>query len=309
MYLKHCYLLMLISLVLSYEGKAQDKQNLNQPLHIADSLFAVKQYKKAAFVYSKTRELNYGVLDTTHLYKAAACWAVVGKRDSAFLYLEFIAGRGFENEKMLSTDPLFFRLLRDSQWETIVAAIHQNRVKLIPSVAMELSQMLKNYKDDFEQYQQVVDQHGKTSKEATAFKYHLHETDSVNYIKTTSIVNTYGWKGKEYFGPDGPEALITTLLHANIANQKKYFSIVRIAALNGSLPAEGFAILADNIALYENNTQIYGTHLRLNNGQYEAYAIADEAGVDIRRSQIGLCTLAVYLQNFKSYSQLYYYIK
>jgi len=307
MYLKYiCFCLVIF---FTSESKAQEKQSFAQPLHIADSLFAAKQYKKAAPVYAKVRELNYGVLDTAHLYKAAACWANIGKRDSAFLYLEFIAGCGFENEKMLSADPLFIRLHRDSQWETIVAAIHQNRVKLIPSVAMELSQMLKNYKEDFEQYQQLVNQHGKPSKDATAFKLHLRETDSVNYIKITSIVNTYGWKGKEYFGSDGPEALITTLLHANIANQKKYFAIVRIAALNGSLPAEGFAILADNIALYENNTQIYGTHLRLNNGQYEAYAIADEAGVDTRRNQIGLCTLAVYLQNFRSYSQLYYYIK
>jgi len=307
MYLKYFCLCLVI--LFSYKSKAQEKQNFAQPLHIADSLFAAKQYKKAAPVYAKVRELNYGVLDTAHLYKAAASWANIGKRDSAFLYLEFIAVRGFENERKLSADPLFARLHRDSQWETIVAAIHQNRVKLIPSVAMELSQMLKNYKDDFEEYQQLVNQHGKNSKEATSFKYLLREKDSVNYIKITSIVNTYGWKGKEYFGADGPEALITTLLHANIANQKKYFSIVRIAALNGSLPAEGFAILADNIALYENNTQIYGTHLRLNNGQYEAYAIADEAGVDIRRNQIGLCTLAVYLQHFKSYSQLYYYIK
>ena len=38
------------------------------------------------------------------------------------------------------------------------------------------------------------------------------------------------------------------------------------------------AMMADNIALYETNTQIYGI-LRHNNGQYEAYAIADEPGL------------------------------
>lgn len=300
---------MLVIPAFCLESKAQGNQNFALPLHVADSLFALKQYKKAASAYAMVRALNYGVLDTAHLYKAAASWAFTGKRDSAFVYLDFIAGRGFEDEKRLLTDPLFARLHRDSQWETTLSAVHQNRVKLIPSVAMELSQMLKNYKDGFEQYQQLVNQYGKNSKEVKAIKEHLCEADSINFIKVSSIVNTYGWRGREYFGPEGPEALITTLLHANIANQKKYFSIARIAALNGSLPAEGFAIMADNIALYENNTQIYGTHLRLNNGQYEAYAIADESGVDTRRNQIGLCNLAVYLQNFKPYNQLYYYIK
>ncbi|UOE49478.1 hypothetical protein MTO98_00130 [Mucilaginibacter sp. SMC90] len=307
MCLKYCCLLLLI--IFTLESKAQDKQNYSLPLHVADSLFASRKYQKAATVYTTVRTLNYGVLDTAHLYKAAACWAALGKRDSAFLYLELIASRGFENEVQLSADPLFMRLHRDSQWETIVAAVHQNRVKLIPSVAMELSQMLKNYKASFEQYQELVNRYGKNSTEANALKSYLLKTDSINYVKITSIVNTYGWKGNEYFGPDGPEVLITTLLHASITNQKRYFSIVRTAALNGSLPVEGFAIIADNIALYEKNTQIYGTHLRLNKGQYEAYAIADEAEVDVRRNQIGLCTLAVYLQNFKPYSNLYYYIK
>jgi hypothetical protein len=309
MHLKYCCLLLFIISAFSFESRAQDKQNYARPLHVADSLFAAKKYQKAASVYAMVRTLNYGLLDTARLYKAAACWAVTGKRDSAFLYLEYLVGHGFESERVLSTDPLFVRLHRDSRWETIISAVHQNRVKLIPSVALELSQMLKNYKAVFEQYQQLVNEHGKNSKEAISFKTHLREADSTNFIKVSSIVNTYGWRSKEYFGPDGPEALITTLLHANIVNQKKYFSIVRIAALNGSLPTEGFAIMADNIALYENNTQIYGTHLRLNNGQYEAYAITDEPGVDTRRNQIGLCSLAVYLQNFKPYSQLYYYIK
>lgn len=308
MCLKYGCLLLFLNFVFLSESKAQDK-DYSVPLHVADSLFMAKKYKKAVSVYTTVRALNYGVLDTAHLYKAAASWVATGKRDSAFLYLEFLAGRGFENEKQLSSDPLFARLHHDSQWETIISAVHQNRVKLIPSVAMELSQMLKNYQAGFEQYQQLANRHGKNSKEAKSFKGQLLETDSINFIKVSSIVNTYGWRGKEYFGPDGPEALITTLLHANIANQKKYFSIIRVAALNGSLPAEGFAIIADNIALYENNTQIYGTHLKFSNGQYIAYALADETGVDARREQIGLCTLAVYLQNFKPYSQLYYYIK
>src|SRR5205809_1839683 len=129
MCLKYFCLLLLISV--AFESQAQDKQNYALPLHIADSLFATRKYQKAATVYATVRTLNYGVLDTAHLYKAAACWAATGKRDSAFLYLEFIAGRGFENESMLSADPLFTRLHRDSQWETIVSAVHQNRVKLI----------------------------------------------------------------------------------------------------------------------------------------------------------------------------------
>jgi hypothetical protein len=309
MYLKCYFLLLLVGFAFPPGSKAQAKHDYSHPLHVADSLFAGKLYKKAAPVYATVRALNYGVLDTAHLYKAAACWLAIGKRDSAFLYLDLLVSHGFQNDKLLSSDPLFTWLHRAGEWETIIQTVHQNRVKLIPSVAIELSQMLKNYKDGFEQYLDSVNRHGKRSPQAKDFKQRLQEIDSINFIKVASIVNTYGWKSKEYFGSDGPEALITTLLHASIANQKKYFSIVRVAALEGSIPAEGFAIIADNIALYENNTQIYGTHLRLNNDHYEAYAIADEAGVDNRRGQIGLCTLAVYLQNFRPYNQLYYYIK
>src|SRR5437868_13167660 len=162
MCLKYCCLLLLVTFAL--ESRAQDNQKHSAPLHIADSLFTAKKYQKAAKVYATVRMLNYGVLDTAQLYKAAASWAAIGKRDSAFLYLEFITGRGFENERMLAADPLFTGLHHADRWETILSAVYQNRVKLIQSVAMELSQMLQNYKAGFEQYQQLIDRRGKNSK-------------------------------------------------------------------------------------------------------------------------------------------------
>ncbi|MEO3402291.1 DUF6624 domain-containing protein [Mucilaginibacter sp. CAU 1740] len=304
--MKYLLLLLIIS-VCVIPAKAQDR---NAMFRAADSLFAIKKYKKAAKLYTVLRANANGIMDTTHLYNAAACWAALNGRDSAYRYLELLSKRRFKNYDKLATEPLFRKYQREARWEVLKDAVIHNRTQLIEPVAIEFSQMLKEYQANYDKYITLLNKHGQNSAAVKDFKEHLHETDSLNFIKVSSIVNTYGWRGKTYFGRDAAEALIIVLMHADIAGQKKYFSIVRNATLEGALPAEGFAIIADNIALNENNTQIYGTHVQqANDGQYQSFAIADEAGVDARREEIGLCSLAIYLHNFKPDSRSYYLVK
>lgn len=304
MRLKYLLLLPIICLCI-IPAKAQDR---NVMFRSADSLFAIKKYKKAVKLYVVLRSSE--IMDTAHLYNAAACWAAMDKRDSAYRYLELLTKRGFKNYDRLAADPLFRKYQREVRWEVLKDAIVHNRTKLIQPVAMEFSQMLKSYETNYDKYLGLFTKYGRNSAQVQKFKERLQETDSINFLKISSIVNTYGWKGKTYFGKDAAEALIIVLMHANIDNQKKYFSIVRTAAVEGALPAEGFAIIADNIALNENNTQIYGTHVRMaDDGQYQSFAIADEAGVDARREEIGLCSLAIYLRNFRPDSRSYYLIR
>lgn len=294
MRLKYVFLLLIIC-SFHPSAKAQDRA---AAFRVADSLFAIKKYKKAAQLYVVLRADGKGIMDTLHLYNAAASLAALDKRDSAYRYLELLTERGFKNYNELAAEPNFRKYQRDIRWDLIKEAVIRNRTKLIQVVALEFSQMLKGYKTNYDTYIGLLNKYGHKSADVKEFKEYLRRTDSINFIKITSIVNTYGWKGKTYFGRDAPEALIIVLMHADIAGQKKYFSIVRNAALEGALPAEGFAIIADNIALYENNTQIYGTHVKLaEDGQYQSFAIANEAGVDARREAIGLCSLAIYLRS------------
>ncbi|PWK72476.1 hypothetical protein LX99_04333 [Mucilaginibacter oryzae] len=304
MRLKYILLLPIICLCI-IRAKAQNRKTT---FRTADSLFAIKKYKKAAKLYVVLRV--GGIMDTSHLYNAAACWAALDERDSAYCYLELLSKRGFKNYNRLAADPLFRKYQRQDRWEMLKDAVMHNRTRLIEPVAIEFSQMLKSYQANYDEYVRLCNRYGQNSEVVKRFKQYLHETDSINFIKMSSIVNTYGWKGKTDFGRDAAETLIIVLMHASIADQKKYFSIVRTAAFEGALPAEGFAIIADNIALNENNTQIYGTHVRIaDDGQYQSFAIADEASVDARREAIGLCPLAMYLHIFKPDSRSYFLVK
>ncbi|AYL98199.1 DUF6624 domain-containing protein [Mucilaginibacter celer] len=298
-------LLMICSFHTSVSG-----QDRAATFRAADSLFAVKKYKKAAKFYTALRAGANGIMDTAHLYNAAACWAALNRRDSAYRYLELLSKRRFKNYDKLAAEPLFRKYQHEVRWEVLKDAVIHNRTQLIEPVAIEFSQMLKEYQANYDKYIRLLNRYGKNSATVKEFKEYLHETDSINFIKVSSIVNTYGWRGKTYFGRDAAEAMIIVLMHADIAGQKKYFSIVRNAALEGALPAEGFAIIAENIDLNENNTQIYGTHVKItDDGQYQSFAIADEAGVDKRREEIGLCSLAIYLHNFKPDGRSYFLVK
>ena len=67
------------------QGIVYDKQ-----LRIADSLFEVNDFEKAAFQYSRTFKMNKGRPSSKSLYRSAYSWNKIGNVDSAYLNLKKI---------------------------------------------------------------------------------------------------------------------------------------------------------------------------------------------------------------------------
>ena len=64
----------------------------------------------------------------------------------------------------------------------------------------------------------------------------------------------------------------------------------------GDLDGGAVALLTDRIEVKAGHPQIYGTQLSLKDGRWVLDPIADSAGVDARRKQMGLPPLAEYLR-------------
>lgn len=98
----------------------------------ADSLFVLKDYNKAAGLYQKAFDDNQGLGKIGHRYKAAACFAMLNMRDSAFSQLDKIAGKGkFSRLDMIRADSNFVLLHSDPRWESILKTIEENRKKKV----------------------------------------------------------------------------------------------------------------------------------------------------------------------------------
>jgi hypothetical protein len=96
----------------------------------ADSLFKIKEFKKAAITYSKAFETNRGQGKVLDRYNAASSWALSNNYDSAFFQLYRIANMGgYSHYEVISVDPNLKEMHSDKRWQPLMEIIKQNKNK------------------------------------------------------------------------------------------------------------------------------------------------------------------------------------
>lgn len=127
--------------------------------------------------------------------------------------------------------------------------------------------------------------------------YHprMAEVHRRNADRLKQILERHGWPGRSLVGEEAAEAAWLVLQHA-IADpplQRLGLSLLRAAAEAGEVAAVHVAMLEDRIAFFEGRPQRFGTQLDWDeSGRLGPYLIEDVAGVDERRSAVGLPPLA-----------------
>nr|WP_152616772.1 DUF6624 domain-containing protein [Flavihumibacter solisilvae] len=125
----------------------------------------------------------------------------------------------------------------------------------------------------------------------------IRRKDSVNQLKVGSILDKYGWLGPAEIGAQGNQTLFLVIQHAERPVQEKYFDLMKKAVESGKLKASSFALLEDRLALKQGKYQIYGSQIRwdMSSNSYQVMPIRDPEHVDIRRANVGLPPISVYL--------------
>jgi hypothetical protein len=139
------------------------------------------------------------------------------------------------------------------------------------------------------------------SEDVLALQKKQNEIDRKNLARLEKIVKQHGWPGKSLVGQEASQAAFLIVQHADLANQKKYFPLLKKAAVEGEARLADAAMLEDRILMREGKKQIYGTQVHLGpetGGKLELYPIEDEEHVDKRRAAVGLPPLAEYLKVF-----------
>lgn len=96
----------------------------------ADSLFNLRDYQNAVNLYEQAFKINNGLGKVIHRYKAASCFALLNKSDSAFNELEKIAYKGnFTKYEILTSDSTFNSLHSTPKWSSIIQRIKENGSK------------------------------------------------------------------------------------------------------------------------------------------------------------------------------------
>ncbi len=115
-----------------------------------------------------------------------------------------------------------------------------------------------------------------------------------NAARLASIIEQYGWPGKNLVGEDGAWAAWLIAQHAigNPPFMRHCLSLLKQAAsCNDVIPWQA-AMLEDRIRMYEGKLQIYGTQFQPNHtGELKPYPIENPESVNERRLAVGLNTL------------------
>jgi hypothetical protein len=124
----------------------------------------------------------------------------------------------------------------------------------------------------------------------------LRDIDAENRRWLKRIVARHGWPGKSLFGADGAHAAWLLVQHADadVPFQKECLQLMDRAPA-GEVAIEDVAYLTDRVRLGEGRPQLYGTQLEFRRGVLVPRPIEDEDRVDDRRSRLGLCPLAEYV--------------
>jgi len=124
----------------------------------------------------------------------------------------------------------------------------------------------------------------------------IRAIDADNTARMKAIVQQYGWPGPELVGKDGSEAAFFLVQHADHTFQKEMLPLVRNAYVTGGLLGQDYALLQDRVLVGDGKPQLYGTQFKFRGKELVPDPIEDELNVDRRRAEVGLPSLAEYLE-------------
>jgi len=280
---------------------AQDKTDV---IKASDAAFEKEDYAKALPLYLSA--LDKGAAGIHVLARIAACYARVGARDEAFIYLDkaIETGQELERLKSIACNDDFAGLQSDARWTATLRkylAAWEPYLKngAAESLRLELIKMEAEdqvFRCALIRWEQARDKESPVSKGLRGLVDELSGVDVKNTARLKEVVAKHGWPGKSLVGEDGAFAAWLLVQHADAdaAFQKQCLELMKPLLEKGEINKRNYAYLTDRVLVAEKKPQLYGTQFNSKDGEFIPFPIEDEANVDKRRQAMGLEPLAEY---------------
>lgn len=199
----------------------------------ADNYYRVKNYKASGLTYTQAFKFNKWKVPASDRYNAACVWALADVPDSAFYQLNYIAANNFYSKfEQINAEHDLKSLQKDKRWKPLMALIKQNQEKKEAKLNKPLIKELDTIYINDQQYRSRINEtkenYGVDSKEMQKLWKTIHENDSINTEKVKTILDNYGWLGKDIIGEEGNSTLFLVIQHSHIDDQEKYLPIMRM---------------------------------------------------------------------------------
>ncbi len=291
----------ILSLNISY---SQDQEKYGESVREASALYDSKDYMASSLKYKEAFDHLGGKAYPNDRYNAACSYALAEDVENAFYHLYYLAENPnikYRNYNHITVDTDLKILYKDERWDKLLTIVKANKDNYEKDFDQELVRTLDTIYQLDQSYRMQIDaieeEYGRESEEMKAHWQVINETDSINLIKVTNILDEKGWLGANVIGGQGNTTLFLVIQHADMETQIKYLPMMREAVAAGNARGSSLALLEDRVALRQGNRQIYGSQIGRDkeSGEYYVSPLVDPENVNERRAEVGLGPIEDYV--------------
>jgi hypothetical protein len=293
------YLVLLFAFIPTVSLTAQD---FDQWISTAESSYDEKKYEQSAEAYTSAFELSDG--NARHYYNAACSWALTGDTLQSIQYLELSAKSGYKNRDWAEKDTDLRALHALSQWNEVINLMQQNKDLYEKDFNKPLQAQLENiYVRDQalrQLYPDAMEKFGQDSEEMQYFWSVVAKEDSINEQEVITIIDEYGWVGKNEVGGKANTALWLVIQHAPLEIQEQYLPLLKESVKKEQSSGSHLALLEDRIQMRHGKPQVYGSQIVPDpeTGKNMVYEILEPEYVNQRRQSVGLGPIEEYVKRW-----------
>jgi len=236
----------------------------------ADSLYNRGHYEKAVDTYKQAVNAHSDFNATEkdpffwNVFEGIMnCYNNMLMTDSAYKYMEEAILNG-NTSYQIFTNNQFYSEYSDPRMQKLMTLSDSLYVLNNPDADHEVGLVLRHMMISDHKVRQEMEmmEVRKTGKRKMDSIYaETIRIDSMNMIQLIPIFEKYGYPGSKVVGNDYT-AITTPLIvlqHADLKYQKKYYRLIKKAAIAGDIPMFSFAFMTDQILVAMDKKQLYGT--------------------------------------------------
>jgi hypothetical protein len=288
----HFVISLIIAAAFCFSARAQEEPSFEFPADhplITQAIKALdlEQYARSARLF--VAAINESRTERWSLYyMAAGCFAMAGKREAAFHYLDGAIRRGFWYVDYLERHDKLLALHSYKRWPRSIALCRATRAKMNFDLRKELLDLAS---EDQKVRARVTG--AQTPPDVLA---EMARVDLKTRTRLREIIRHFGWPRISVVGFDGASAawLITQHADADVEFQKLCLQLMRAASKDGEAAKENLAFLIDRVRVADGRPQLYGTQFRYQDGKSVMAPVANQANLDPRRKLMGLSSIDAY---------------
>ena len=277
-------------------GQEQEKRRFNSKITLAqgDSTLMAGDAEMALAFYRKYLKYT-NKPERSALYNAACAASLSGEIEYGMELLKTLAQRYGDWYLKEPLDKDLFNLRESEEWPAFYEMIAERRKNIEKDYDQSLLRRLTEIRraDQNVRYRFLTAYNAQPQDSVLVNDLikEMKETDAKNHAAIDSILNEYGWPGKDKVG-DECMTIWLVIQHSDIESQIKALPMLKTAVEKGDIKAENVAMLEDRILESTSKKQKYGTqsYYTEEDGVQKRvlFPIEDVEHVDELRHSVGL---------------------